>query len=130
MSSATYIARLRKEFRDLKKNPVNNIQATPKENNILEWHYVIQGLKGSPYQDGWYHGVVTFPKEYPFKPPSIQMITPNGRFKVDLHRQDESRHDLYQLIAAILKRVPPQQRELLDIYSTLCCKYPIQYRCQ
>lgn len=82
MSSATYIARLRREFRDLKKNPVNNIQATPKENNILEWHYVIEGLKGSPYQDGWYHGVVTFPKEYPFKPPSIQMITPNGRFKV------------------------------------------------
>ena len=101
MSSATYIARLRREFRDLKKNPVNNIQATPKENNILEWHYVIEGLKGSPYQDGWYHGVVIFPKEYPFKPPSIQMITPNGRFKVNFYFCDESRHQTFYEICII-----------------------------
>jgi ubiquitin-conjugating enzyme E2 J2 len=33
------------------------------------------------YLGGWYHGMVIFPKEYPYKPPSIQMITPNGRFK-------------------------------------------------
>ena len=80
--SAPYAQRLRKELRDLKKNPVQNIQASPKENNILEWHYVIEGPKNSPFEGGWYHGVVIFPKEYPFKPPSIQMTTPNGRFKV------------------------------------------------
>ena len=84
MSSALYITRLRKELRELKKNPVLNIQALPKENNILEWHYVIEGAKGSPFEGGWYHGVVLFPKEYPYKPPSITMITPNGRFKVVL----------------------------------------------
>jgi ubiquitin-conjugating enzyme E2 J2 len=27
-----------------------------------------------------YHGKVKFPEEYPFKPPGISMITPNGRF--------------------------------------------------
>ena len=80
--SAPYAQRLRKELRDLKKNPVQNITASPKENNILEWHYVIEGPKNSPFEGGWYHGVVIFPKEYPFKPPSIQMTTPNGRFKV------------------------------------------------
>jgi ubiquitin-conjugating enzyme E2 J2 len=53
MSSALYITRLRKELRELKKNPVNNIQALPKESNILEWHYVIEGPKGSPYEGGW-----------------------------------------------------------------------------
>ena len=47
MSSALYITRLRKELRELKKNPVMNIQALPKENNILEWHYVIEGAKGA-----------------------------------------------------------------------------------
>jgi ubiquitin-protein ligase len=80
--SAPYAQRLRKELRDLKKNPVQNITASPRENNILEWHYVIEGPKNSPFEGGWYHGVVIFPKEYPFKPPSIQMTTPNGRFKV------------------------------------------------
>ncbi len=74
--------RLRKELVELKKKPVDNLRATPKESNILEWHYVIEGPKGSPYAGGWYHGIVNFPKEYPHKPPSILMCTPNGRFKV------------------------------------------------
>ncbi|KAF8792760.1 Ubiquitin-conjugating enzyme E2 J2 like protein [Argiope bruennichi] len=30
---------------------------------------------------GVYHGKLVFPGEFPFKPPSIYMITPNGRFK-------------------------------------------------
>lgn len=75
-------SRLRKEYQELKKKPVENIRAAPKETNILEWHYVIEGPKGSLYEGGFYHGIVQFPKEYPHKPPSIQMITPNGRFKV------------------------------------------------
>jgi ubiquitin-conjugating enzyme E2 J2 len=74
--------RLRKEYRDLQRKPVENIRAAPKETNILEWHYVIEGPKGSPYEGGLYHGTIVFPSDYPYKPPSIQMLTPNGRFKV------------------------------------------------
>jgi ubiquitin-conjugating enzyme E2 J2 len=81
MSSAA-LTRLRKEYIELRKKPVENIRAAPKETDTLEWHYVIEGAKGSPYEGGWYHGVVTFPKDYPYKPPAIQMNTPNGRFKV------------------------------------------------
>lgn len=81
MASSLCTNRLRKELREIRKNPVQNIRALPRESNILEWHYVIEGTKGSPFEGGWYHGVVTFPKEYPYKPPGIQMITPNGRFK-------------------------------------------------
>ena len=80
--SSMCITRLRKEFKELQKKPVENIRAAPKETNILEWHYVIEGPKKSLYEGGWYHGIVTFPSEYPYKPPSIQMVTPNGRFKV------------------------------------------------
>eukprot|EP01031_Cornospumella_fuschlensis_P030284 gene30284-36593_t len=75
------LARLRKEYRDLQKRPVENIRAAPRETNLLEWHYVLEGPKGSAYEGGFYHGVVTFPKDYPYKPPSLQMFTPNGRFK-------------------------------------------------
>ena len=32
---------------------------------------------------GYYHGKLVFPKDFPFKPPRIFMITPNGRFKVN-----------------------------------------------
>ncbi|KAG5184889.1 ubiquitin-conjugating enzyme/RWD-like protein [Tribonema minus] len=72
--------RLRHEAMALQKNPVENIQALPLETNILEWHYVITGTKGTPFEGGYYHGLLRFPAEYPLKPPSILMYTPNGRF--------------------------------------------------
>jgi len=61
MSSDLCVTRLRKELREITKNPVENIKALPKEGNILEWHYVLEGPKGSPYENGYYHGIVTFP---------------------------------------------------------------------
>lgn len=82
MASDLCKTRLRKELKQLITHPVENIRANPKESNILEWHYVVIGAKGSDYEDGYYHGILSFPKEYPYKPPSIQMYTPNGRFKV------------------------------------------------
>lgn len=63
------------------ENPPPYIIARPNESNILEWHYVITGPQDSPYFEGQYHGTLTFPSDYPYKPPAIRMITPNGRFK-------------------------------------------------
>ena len=34
---------------------INHV-AAPLENNTLEWHYVIEGVEGTPYEHGWYHG--------------------------------------------------------------------------
>jgi len=48
--------------------------------NLLEWHYVLEGSEGTPFEGGRYHGVVLFPPQYPYKPPSVRMMTPNGRF--------------------------------------------------
>lgn len=61
-------------------NPPPYILAKPNDENILEWHYIITGPPKTPYEGGQYHGMLRFPSEYPFKPPSISMITPNGRF--------------------------------------------------
>ena len=55
-------------------------QAHPSPTNILEWHYCLEGAAGTEYEGGCYHGKITFPTQYPYKPPSIQMLTPNGRF--------------------------------------------------
>lgn len=46
-------------------------------------HYVIHGPENTVYQGGIYHGKLKFPIEYPFRPPSIYMITPSGRFKTN-----------------------------------------------
>ncbi|KAL6937859.1 Ubiquitin-conjugating enzyme E2 6 [Hanseniaspora osmophila] len=73
--------RLTKEYKNIVANPPQYIIARPNEDNILEWHYVISGPPDTPFVGGEYHGTLVFPADYPFKPPAIRMITPNGRFK-------------------------------------------------
>jgi ubiquitin-conjugating enzyme E2 J2 len=74
--------RLTRELMSLRRDPLKcpKIVACPLESNILEWHYVIEGSTGSPYEGGFYHGKLIFPKEYPLKPPGVIMCTPSGRF--------------------------------------------------
>ncbi|XP_055603571.1 ubiquitin-conjugating enzyme E2 J2 [Uranotaenia lowii] len=79
----TATSRLKQDYMRLKRDPVPYITAEPLPSNILEWHYVIKGPEDSPYHGGYYHGTLLFTKEFPFKPPSIYMITPNGRFKTN-----------------------------------------------
>lgn len=48
------------------------IQNVEKNNNII-WSFSL----------GVYHGSLVFTQQYPFKPPSIYMRTPNGRFQTN-----------------------------------------------
>ncbi|KAK3248701.1 Ubiquitin-conjugating enzyme E2 34 [Cymbomonas tetramitiformis] len=75
--------RLQKELKAIMKDPVPNITARPSPSSILDWHYVLTGAEGSDYEGGYYHGKIVFPQQYPFKPPSISMITPSGRFQIN-----------------------------------------------
>lgn len=79
--NTTATARLRQDYMRIMKDPVPYVRAAPLPSNILEWHYIVTGPEKSPYEGGTYHGKLVFPREFPFKPPSIYMITPNGRFK-------------------------------------------------
>ncbi|CEP21400.1 unnamed protein product [Cyberlindnera jadinii] len=83
MASKGATKRLTKEYKSMVENPPPYIEAHPSERNILEWHYLITGPPDTPYSGGQYHGMLIFPKDYPFKPPEIRMITPNGRFQVN-----------------------------------------------
>ncbi|KAF0760232.1 Uncharacterized protein FWK35_00015303 [Aphis craccivora] len=80
-SSATLL--LKQDYLRLKNDPVPYVIAEPNPSNILEWYYVISGPDDSPYAGGYYLGKLVFPKDFPFKPPSIYMITPNGRFQTN-----------------------------------------------
>ncbi|KAL8578283.1 Ubiquitin-conjugating enzyme E2 J2 [Nucella lapillus] len=79
--NTTATARLKQDYVRIIKDPVPYVQAAPLPTNILEWHYIVLGPENSPYEGGIYHGKLVFPREFPFRPPSIYMITPNGRFK-------------------------------------------------
>eukprot|EP00531_Pseudo-nitzschia_arenysensis_P011087 CAMPEP_0116123574 /NCGR_PEP_ID=MMETSP0329-20121206/4820_1 /TAXON_ID=697910 /ORGANISM="Pseudo-nitzschia arenysensis, Strain B593" /LENGTH=223 /DNA_ID=CAMNT_0003617497 /DNA_START=316 /DNA_END=987 /DNA_ORIENTATION=- len=83
MATDICVRRLTKELKSLMKDPIKNPKVTvaADESNILEVHYVIEGSEKTPYAGGIYHGKLIFPKDYPLKPPSVIMITRNGRFQ-------------------------------------------------
>jgi ubiquitin-conjugating enzyme E2 J2 len=74
------VKRLQKEYHAICKEPPPQIIARPSPSDILEWHFVLEGSEGTPFAGGIYYGKLKFPSDYPFKPPSISMVTPNGRF--------------------------------------------------
>ncbi|KAG0485248.1 hypothetical protein HPP92_009013 [Vanilla planifolia] len=80
MAERACVKRLQKEYHSLCKEPAPQVVARPLPSDILEWHYVLEGSEGTPFAGGYYYGKIKFPPEYPFKPPSISMITPSGRF--------------------------------------------------
>lgn len=78
------------------------------EDNPLELHFTLKGPGESPYENGsdlhrydlahgrrtaldaafltaagWYHGVLALTDKYPFEPPSVVFLTPNGRFETN-----------------------------------------------
>ena len=81
MANKACVNRLRKELRTFTPPPY--IRAAPLESNLQEWRYVLQGPPDSPYAGGLYQGKIRFPDDYPFRPPAIMMLTPNGRFETD-----------------------------------------------
>lgn len=83
-ASTIATTRLKRDYLSMCRDPVPYILAEPLPTDILTWHYVIKGPEESPYAGGFYHGKLVFPREYPFRPPSIYMLTPNGRFKCNM----------------------------------------------
>ena len=84
MSDSVGISRLSKEFKKISlRKDLHNFVAVPSSKNIYEWHFIIFGLKDCDYVDGFYHGKISFPPEYPHKPQSLMMFTPSGRFKTN-----------------------------------------------
>ncbi|CAJ0608262.1 unnamed protein product [Cylicocyclus nassatus] len=81
--SPTAVRRLQRDFQRLLSEPIDGIIAVPNESNILEWHYVIRGSPDTPYEGGYYYGKLVFQPDFPWKPPAICMLTPNGRFETN-----------------------------------------------
>ncbi|XP_071954904.1 ubiquitin-conjugating enzyme E2 J1-like [Antedon mediterranea] len=78
------VKRLMKEAQELSE-PTSQYYASPLDDNLFEWHFTFRGPSGSEYEGGVYHGRITFPPEYPMKPPSIMLLTPTGRFKIAMN---------------------------------------------
>ncbi|XP_069052539.1 ubiquitin-conjugating enzyme E2 J1 [Lepisosteus oculatus] len=75
------VKRLMKEAAEL-RDPTEHYHAQPLEDNLFEWHFSVRGPPDSEFDGGVYHGRIVLPPDYPMKPPSIILLTSNGRFEV------------------------------------------------
>lgn len=81
-ASSSAVRRLRKELEAIKKTPNHQVAVQPSSVSLLEWHFVLHSLpEDCPFHGGCYHGRLLFPPEYPYAPPTVAMVTPNGRLE-------------------------------------------------
>ncbi|KAG0003670.1 Ubiquitin-conjugating enzyme E2 J1 [Entomortierella chlamydospora] len=79
------VKRIMQEARELVREPSTDFAANPLETDIFEWHFTIRGPEETDFEGGLYHGRILLPNNYPFAPPSLMFLTPNGRF--ELHKK-------------------------------------------
>lgn len=78
------IKRILREWKSMQKDQnMYGYQARPSEDDIFEWHFIFHGAPGTDFSGGVYTGRINLPGEYPFKPPEIRLVTPNGRFELN-----------------------------------------------
>ncbi|KAG8718788.1 hypothetical protein FRC09_012124 [Ceratobasidium sp. 395] len=77
------VKRILQEAKELQNDPSHEYSAGPLENDIFEWHATLRGAPDTEFEGGLYHCRVLLPAEYPFRPPSIMLLTPNGRFELN-----------------------------------------------
>ncbi|KAF3456345.1 hypothetical protein FNV43_RR00995 [Rhamnella rubrinervis] len=75
------VKRILQEVKEMQSNPSDDFTSLPLEENIFEWQFAIRGPSDTEFEGGIYHGRIQLPAEYPFKPPSFMLLTPNGRFE-------------------------------------------------
>ncbi|KAF3950717.1 hypothetical protein ACB098_02G060100 [Castanea mollissima] len=75
------VKRILQELKEMQSNPSDDFMSLPLEENIFEWQFAIRGPGETEFEGGIYHGRIQLPAEYPFKPPSFMLLTPNGRFE-------------------------------------------------
>jgi ubiquitin-conjugating enzyme E2 G1 len=67
--------RLSREYQNLIKEPIDNVNFIVNQSNLLNWEFTIIGPHDSPYEGGIYNGIIVFPESYPTNPPKVEFKT-------------------------------------------------------
>ncbi|KND01599.1 ubiquitin-conjugating enzyme E2 15 [Spizellomyces punctatus DAOM BR117] len=66
---------LRKQLKELTKNPVEGFSAGLADDNIYEWDVMMVGPEGTLYEGGFFKARLSFPTNYPQMPPKMRFIS-------------------------------------------------------
>jgi ubiquitin-conjugating enzyme E2 J1 len=67
----------------MRRNPCEYYKAGLVEDDITNVHFTFKGPADSEFARGYYHGKIDFPSTYPLTPPSVKIMTTNGRFETN-----------------------------------------------
>eukprot|EP01084_Bolivina_argentea_P015007 28067_1 len=106
------VRRLKKELKDFEAKPLNGTTAKQIGDDWFHWKASIQGLNGLPYEGGTFELDISYPQDYPFKPPKIKFITKiyhaniserNGNFELSLLNDNWTpRYTISNILAGIV----------------------------
>ena len=126
---------LRKEFEDLKHNPLSINGYTIElfnQNNIYEWKITLFGAKDTPYADGIFFIKLQFHHDYPHRRPEIYFLTPiyhmnvsrgEGRVSVNFIDQWNEKTNVREILIKLysifylVNPDSPYQTELSHVYK-------------
>jgi ubiquitin-conjugating enzyme E2 G1 len=84
---------LRKQLKDLSRNPVDGFSAgLVDDSNLFEWNVTIIGPPDTLYEGGYFNAIMSFPPNYPNSPPSVRFtsdmwhpnVYPDGRVCISI----------------------------------------------
>ncbi|KAG6376083.1 ubiquitin-conjugating enzyme/RWD-like protein [Boletus reticuloceps] len=113
------VKRIMQEARELANDPCTDYHAEPLEVFFIQYlslHLLStlsrmtssngtapsRGPSGTEFEGGLYHFRILLPAEYPFRPPSLMMLTPNGRFRTQHKDHEEEWQPAWGVRTAIL----------------------------
>jgi len=76
------IRRIQRELKEISESPSRHWTASPVADDLFEWQFAVRGPPGTDFEGGIFTGRLVLPVNYPLAPPSITLLTPNGRWEV------------------------------------------------
>lgn len=117
--------RLQKESRSLENEPIPSVLVHRQD--LLNFHFCFYGLE-EEYSQGFYHGLLELPEDYPFSPPKIKFFTNSGRFEVNksicttfthYHKETwSSTWNIRNILTAMVSFMYSQERGIGGVFET------------
>jgi len=67
---------LARHLKDCQKNADGFSVGLVDDDNLYTWNVVLEGPEGTLYEGGYFQATLTFPEEFPNKPPKMKFLTP------------------------------------------------------